>query len=607
MSSKEQGVEGEVPETELSLKARSTESGSAGAAEAGTSGEDGHEPTEFPEKPTQEEILRIRKLLGRLQKEVATAKATKDGDYKVSLHQDEVQLLAHLFGRGLIRSPSVLHRPYHVGKEISITEFTSLVQEVRVDSFPVSCCFQNLTFSVKAAAKSSPIDTVGSRFMGLFNPFRWVLNGCKSTLAEKVILHNLSGSFKAGTSTLVLGPPGSGVTSLFKVLSERLEKSKHLHITGKRLYAGYDPSQIRVRKVAAYTDQLDNHLALLTVRQTLEFAFQCAGGPNLLRKLIPNEAADELYSNFPDFVMEKYGLTKVADTIVGDVLTRGVSGGERRRVTSTEITMSRRPLNFYDQISTGLDSAATYDIVRIICMVAKKLGTTAVISLLQPPPEVYEQFDEVFILGKGRILYHGKREKVLPYFESLGYKCPPYRDIADFIQEVSSERGQAYRDDPENAHTIEQLAELWKTSPYAQEKQDELNVLLLPSAKIESKLFEFFSQESDQYVNSFWTDLRIVVKRQNTLFYKNVPFLVVRVVQTVSCQFLPATLYDISAEYHGDNRWHGVLEHPYWSCIRRRCNMDYQSLWRCLLHLSAKHAQQFGFCSSYNPAAPGVP
>ena len=563
MSSESERVEAqdEVEPTEISLKVGSEQSLQDSNKEESGGGNRRADKLNLSKRPTEDEIIRIRTLLGRLQKEVATAKASKTGDYKVTLHEDEVQLLAHLFGRGLIRSPSIVNNPYRVEREISISEFTSLVQEVRVDSFPVSCCFQDLSFSAKVVPRSSPIDTVGSRFMGVLSSLKWVLSGFKSAKVDKVILHELSGSFKAGTSTLVLGPPGSGVTSLFKVLSERLVHSKELSITGTRLYAGYKPSEIRVRKVAAYTDQLDNHLALLTVRQTLDFAFQCVGGPNLLRKLFPNEAADDLYSNFPAFVMEKYGLTKVADTIVGDVLTRGVSGGERRRVTSTEITMSRRPLGFFDQISTGLDSAATFDIVRILCVVAKNLGTTAVVSLLQPPPEVYELFDEVFVLGKGRILYHGKREQVLPYFESIGYKCPAHRDIADFVQEVSSERGDQYREDPENAHTIEQLAELWKTSPYAQYKKDELDLLMHPSSKVKSKLFEFFSKETDQFVNSFWTDMKIVVKRQNTLFYQNVPFLVVRVVQTVSFLRVRKAFSHLYVDDHGTHCGHSLSKH----------------------------------------------
>jgi ABC-type multidrug transport system ATPase subunit len=92
---------------------------------------------------------------------------------------------------------------------------------------------------------------------------------------------------------------------------------------------------------------------------------------------------------------------------------------------------------FMDEISTGLDSSTTFQIVKSIRQFIHILGGTAMISLLQPAPETYELFDDIILLSDGQIVYQGLLEDVLDFFESVGFKCPERKGIADFLQEVS--------------------------------------------------------------------------------------------------------------------------------------------------------------------------
>lgn len=92
---------------------------------------------------------------------------------------------------------------------------------------------------------------------------------------------------------------------------------------------------------------------------------------------------------------------------------------------------------FMDEISTGLDSSTTFQIVKSIRQFIHILGGTAVISLLQPAPETYELFDDIILLSDGQIVYQGPQEDVVEFFESVGFKCPERKGIADFLQEVS--------------------------------------------------------------------------------------------------------------------------------------------------------------------------
>lgn len=91
-----------------------------------------------------------------------------------------------------------------------------------------------------------------------------------------------------------------------------------------------------------------------------------------------------------------------------------------------------------DEISTGLDSSTTYQIVNSLKQFLHILEGTAVISLLQPAPETYDLFDDIILLTDGKIVYQGPRENVLEFFESMGFKCPTRKGVADFLQEVSS-------------------------------------------------------------------------------------------------------------------------------------------------------------------------
>jgi ABC-type multidrug transport system ATPase subunit len=92
---------------------------------------------------------------------------------------------------------------------------------------------------------------------------------------------------------------------------------------------------------------------------------------------------------------------------------------------------------FMDEISTGLDSSTTFQIVNSIRQTIHIVGGTAVIALLQPAPETYELFDDIILLSDSQVIYNGPREHVLEFFESVGFKCPQRKGVADFLQEVS--------------------------------------------------------------------------------------------------------------------------------------------------------------------------
>ncbi|GMF35934.1 unnamed protein product [Phytophthora fragariaefolia] len=245
-----------------------------------------------------------------------------------------------------------------------------------------------------------------------------------------------------------------------KVLSGRFPREKRVALDGDITYNGVPQSKLssRLPQFVTYVDQHDVHFPTLTVKETLEFAHAFTGGELLRRgdellthgspedNLEALKTVQKLFQHYPDIVIEQLGLQNCQDTIIGNGMLRGVSGGERKRVTTGEMEFGMKYMTLMDEISTGLDSATAFDIISTQRSIAKTLGKTVVISLLQPSPEIFGLFDNVLILNAGEVMYHGLREDALSYFESLGFRCPPHRDTADFLLDLGTNQQMKYQD-----------------------------------------------------------------------------------------------------------------------------------------------------------------
>ncbi|KAE9292759.1 hypothetical protein PR003_g24681 [Phytophthora rubi] len=277
--------------------------------------------------------------------------------------------------------------------------------------------------------------------------------GPKKRTVRKEILKDISGVFQPGKLTLLLGQPGSGKSALMKVLSGRFPMAKNITLEGDITFNSVKREQIlkTLPQFAAYVNQRDKHFPTLTVKETLQFAHTFCGGEIARRgeELLSNgsqrenlealELASAVFRNSPEIVLQQLGLKICQDTIVGDAMMRGISGGERKRVTTGEMEFGMKYASFMDEISTGLDSAATFDIITTQRSIAHRLHKNIVIALLQPSPEVFALFDDVMILNDGELMYHGPCDRVQGYFDSLGFECPLGRDIADYLLDLGTQ------------------------------------------------------------------------------------------------------------------------------------------------------------------------
>ncbi|KAH8066947.1 ATPase [Aureococcus anophagefferens] len=321
--------------------------------------------------------------------------------------------------------------------------------------------------AIKTVANSNPVGGVVAAVLA----GRRARKGGRPLQKTFYVLKDLKGTLAPSTSTLVLGPPGSSKTSFLKLVAGRLRPSGDVRLAGTVTYNGIDvygaarrpaaatnvercgpgnrssPSRsvgkarpFMPAKVATFVSQIDQHAPCLTVRETLRFAFETQAPDAARPRGGVRMPFQKLLANKVDAIMKVFGIDHVADTIVGDALRRGVSGGQRRRVTVAEMVMGAHRLICGDEITTGLDSQTAYELVHAIAAASKVFRKTSVLSLLQPPPEVFDCFDALVLLDSGRVIYHGPPEAATAYFGALGFVVPRRKDAADFLVEASSAR-----------------------------------------------------------------------------------------------------------------------------------------------------------------------
>jgi len=390
----------------------------------------------------------------------------------------------------------------------------------------------------------------------LTNELKKTLMGPKKHTVRKEILKNVSGRFTPGKITLMLGQPGSGKSALMKILSGRFPMTKNITIEGDVTFNGVPREQIvdRLPQFVSYVSQRDKHFPTITVKEVLEFADKFGGG-DLIKQgkgmlamgsqhSDPEalEAAKAIFAHYPDVVIEQLGLQICQDTIVGDNMLRGVSGGERKRVTTGEMEFGMKYVSLMDEISTGLDSAATFDIINTQRSVAHRLHKTVVIALLQPSPEIFALFDDVMILNEGELMYHGPCSRVEDYFETLGFKCPPGRDIADYLLDVGTKQQRRYEvpfptKQPRMPH---EFGEAFRLSPIYQEMASAVegpyDPKLLASVKAIIDPMPAFHQS---VLASVWT----LQRRALMITYRNMAFVIGRLMMVIIMGLLYCSIF----------------------------------------------------------------
>ncbi|KAJ2215463.1 ATP-binding cassette transporter snq2, partial [Coemansia sp. RSA 520] len=257
-------------------------------------------------------------------------------------------------------------------------------------------------------------DNVGDRHIAtLATPFwklaKFAMHGfgipklmSKSGDKHRLLLKNMSGVVEDGEMLLVLGRPGAGCSTLLRVLGNH--RKTYRRIDGSVSYGGLTPEEVAksYRGQVAYNAEEDMHHPTLTVRQTLDFAIRCKMPST---RMLKDRSGYKV--EFLDTLLDMYGLAGCADTIVGNAFLRGVSGGERKRVSIAEQVASGASVDVWDGSTRGLDSSSALDYVRSLRITTDVLRKSTVVSIYQASENIYELFDKVMVVDEGRQLYFG--------------------------------------------------------------------------------------------------------------------------------------------------------------------------------------------------------
>ncbi|XP_024532537.1 ABC transporter G family member 39 isoform X2 [Selaginella moellendorffii] len=346
--------------------------------------------------------------------------------------------------------------------EMFIRKLRERIDRVGIDLPKIEVRYEGLQIEAAVRVGKRALPTLFNFVINMSQQILGKLHLLPSKKHVLTILRNVSGIVKPSRMTLLLGPPNAGKTTLLLALSGKLDQS--LKVSGRVTYNGHTLTEFVPQRTSAYISQHDLHSGELTVRETFDFASRCQGVGSRYEmitelsrreknaKIKPDPDVDAFMkasaiegqetSIVTDYVLKILGLDVCSDIVVGDAMRRGISGGQKKRVTTGEMLVGPAKSLFMDEISTGLDSSTTFQIVKSLRQFVHVLDATMVISLLQPAPETFELFDDLILLSEGQIVYQGPRELVLDFFETQGFKCPPRKGVADFLQEVTSRKDQ---------------------------------------------------------------------------------------------------------------------------------------------------------------------
>ncbi|KAG4223645.1 hypothetical protein PC116_g27891 [Phytophthora cactorum] len=297
----------------------------------------------------------------------------------------------------------------------------------------VGVIYKNLT--VKGVeSTSSFVRTLPDAILGTFGPdlyhiltrfFPVLRFGRKQPM--RTLINDFTGCVRDGEMMLVLGRPGSGCSTFLKAASNNVES--FAAVEGEISYGGIPAKKQKqmYRGEVNYNPEDDVHFASLNVWQTFTFA--------LMNKT--KKGAKEEIPIIADALLKMFGISHTKYTLVGDDYTRGVSGGERKRVSIAETLASKSTVMAWDNSTRGLDASTALDYAKSLRIMTDISNRTTLVTLYQAGEGIYELMDKVLVIDQGRQIFSGPAKDAKQYFIDLGFECPERQTTADFLTAVT--------------------------------------------------------------------------------------------------------------------------------------------------------------------------
>ncbi|KAG6010295.1 hypothetical protein E4U21_007344 [Claviceps maximensis] len=341
---------------------------------------------------------------------------------------------------------------------------------------------------------------------------------------RKQILHGFDGYLNPGELLIVLGRPGSGCSTFLKTICGELEglevgEQSNIHYQGisqKHMMKEFKGEMV-------YNQEVDKHFPHLTVGQTLEFAASVRAPQNRIQGM----SRAEYCQYIAKVVMAVFGLSHTYNTKVGNDFIRGVSGGERKRVSIAEMVLAGSPVTAWDNSTRGLDSATALKFVQSLRLASDLGQRTNAVAIYQASQSIYDLFDKATVLYEGRQIYFGPANQAKTYFEKQGWYCPPRQTTGDFLTSVTNPQERSAREGYENKvpRTPEDFERLWRQSPEYQSLLHQMDAhdQQISGPRQEENLAEFREHKNvrqskhvrpkSPYTISYWMQVKLCTKR----------------------------------------------------------------------------------------------
>lgn len=356
----------------------------------------------------------------------------------------------------------------------------------------------------------------------VFWPPSWFKKGAKGTPFN--ILHEVNAFCKDGEMLLVLGRPGAGCSSFLRVVANM--RKIFLAVTGEVSYGGIGAKEFKkYGGEVIYAPEEDTHFPTLSLKETLTFALRCKT-PGVR---LPDESRRQFRQKVMDAILKMFGLVNQVRTMVGNEMVPGLSGGERKRTTISEAMLGRGSIDCWDCSTRGLDAASALDYAKSLRVITQTLKKTTLATFYQASESIYNQFDRVLVLDKGRCIFFGPIKEAKQYFVDLGFECENRKSTPDFLTGLTNPQERRIRPGAENVPLSSvDLETAYKNSVHfqraAQEIQDYEAQIAAENPKEDFKS-EFVYQKAKRarpksiYSASLFEQLYALTARQAGMFW----------------------------------------------------------------------------------------
>ncbi|KAK6942892.1 ABC transporter-like, ATP-binding domain [Dillenia turbinata] len=418
-------------------------------------------------------------------------------------------------------------------------------------SYPFVLSFHNLTYSVKIRRKLSE-PSIFRRTRTLSSPENMADSNSPGNM--KILLNEISGEAREGEILAVLGASGSGKSTLIDALADRISKES---LKGAISLNGEVLDSRLLKVISAYVMQDDLLFPMLTVEETLMFSAEFRL-PRSLSKAKKRARVQAL--------IDQLGLRSAAKTVIGDEGHRGVSGGERRRVSIGTDIIHDPIILFLDEPTSGLDSTSAYMVVKVLKRIAQS-GSIVVMSIHQPSYRIMSLLDQLLFLSHGQTVFSGSPRSLQRFFSEFGHPIPEHENRSEFALDLIRELESS----PQGTKSLVEFNKSWRRTRNDVQNDDKGEEKLRFKVSLSDAVSASVSRGKlvsggagsshhetsavQKYANPMWMEMIVISKRSILNSTRTPELFLIRLMAVLVTGIILATIY-----WHLDNSPKGVQE-----------------------------------------------